>query len=244
MLIEVESLRKTFAGRRVLDDVSLRVSRGETVVLAGPSGAGKTTLLRCMNGLERPDAGTVRVAGQTLVAHGPARDRQLVAIRRRVGFVFQQWHLFANLTVLDNVMEAPMRVLGRSRAKAAARAEALLHQVGIAARATAYPDELSGGEQQRAAIARALAMDPEVLLLDEPTSALDAGRVDELLALLRAIRDGDGEGEAEADAEVEVEARVEANKLTLIVVSHDARVPAGLGGRLVTMAAGRIVADR
>lgn len=225
LFLEIERLSKAFAGRRVLDDVSLRVDRGETVVVTGPSGSGKTTLLRCMNGLERPDTGTVRVDRHTLAAGTRNQDQELLAIRRRVGFVFQQWNLFANRTVLQNVIEAPIHVSGVSRATATARAMALLDRVGVSHRADAFPDELSGGEQQRAAIARALAMEPEVLLLDEPTSALDAARVDDLLALLREIR---GEGRS---------------RLTLIAVSHDARVPEGLGGRLVTLAAGRIASD-
>jgi polar amino acid transport system ATP-binding protein len=225
LLLQIERIRKTFAGRRVLDDLSLTVDRGETVVVTGPSGSGKTTLLRCINGLESPDAGTVRVDGYTLGNGLPNRDRDLLAIRRRVGFVFQQWNLFANRTALQNVIEAPIHVSGLSRATATTRALGLLDRVGVGHRADAYPDELSGGEQQRAAIARALAMEPKVLLLDEPTSALDAARVEDLMALLREIR-GDGN-----------------NALTLIVVSHDARVPVGLGGRLVTLAAGRIASD-
>ena len=227
MVIEIRGLNKAFAGRPVLQDISLGISRGETVVLAGPSGSGKTTLLRCMNGLESADSGTVRVVGHELGAgqrpDGPARARQLVSIRRRVGFVFQQWHLFANLTVLANVVAAPMHVRGASRQDATARAHRLLERVGIRHRAAAYPDELSGGEQQRAAIARALAMTPEVLLLDEPTSALDAERVDDVLALLQELRSLAG-----------------AENLTIVAASHDSRVPAALGARLVVMASGRI----
>ena len=223
--MEIERVSKTFAGRRVLDDVSLRVDRGETVVVTGPSGSGKTTLLRCINGLERPETGTVRVGPNTLGAGIRTQERELLAIRKRVGFVFQQWNLFANRTVLQNVIEAPIHVSGLSRATATTRALALLERVGVGHRVDAYPDELSGGEQQRAAIARALAMEPEVLLLDEPTSALDVARVDDLLALLREIRGG------------------AKNAFALIAVSHDARVPAGLGGRLVTLAAGRITSD-
>jgi polar amino acid transport system ATP-binding protein len=225
LLVEIERVSKTFAGRRVLDDVSLRVDRGETVVVTGPSGSGKTTLLRCINGLERPDTGTVRVGPHTLGAGVRTQERELLAIRKRVGFVFQQWNLFANRTVLQNVIEAPIHVSGLSRATATTRALALLERVGVGHRVDAYPDELSGGEQQRAAIARALAMEPEVLLLDEPTSALDVARVDDLLALLREIRGG------------------AKNAFALIAVTHDARVPAGLGGRLVTLVAGRIASD-
>lgn len=206
----------------MLDGVSLRVPRGQTVLVMGPSGAGKTTLLRCLNGLERPDAGTVRVGDNRLGPGTADLDRQLLAIRRRVGFVFQQWNLFANRTVLGNVIEAPIHVAGVSREAATIRAHALLEEVGIAPRAAAYPHELSGGEQQRAAIARALAMDPDVLLLDEPTSALDQGRVDDLLALLRDLAAGG---------------------LTLIAVTHDTRIESALGGRVVSMQEGRIVRD-
>ena len=234
MVIDIQGLNKAFAGRPVLQDISLGISRGETVVLAGPSGAGKTTLLRCMTGLEMADAGVIRVDGQELAAEGTdggrARERQLVSIRRRVGFVFQQWHLFANLTVLANVVEAPIHVHGASRRDATARARLLLDRVGIGHRAAAYPDELSGGEQQRAAIARALVVNPEVLLLDEPTSALDAERVDDLLALLRELRSVDG-GDNLTD------------NLTIVAASHDVRVPAALGARLVAMAGGRIAGD-
>jgi len=232
LLIEIEDLRKTFGGRVVLDGVSLRIDRGETVVISGPSGSGKTTLLRCLNGLERADAGTVRVDGHALGANGPDQARSLMAIRRRVGFVFQQWNLFANRTVLHNVMEAPIHVGGVARATASRAAISLLERVGIAHRADAYPDQLSGGEQQRAAIARALAMEPEVLLLDEPTSALDGARVDDLLRLLRDLGAGP-----------EVAGVPRARRLTMIAVSHDARVSAGLGGRLLTLAGGRITHD-
>jgi polar amino acid transport system ATP-binding protein len=221
-LIEIANLRKTLGGRAVLDGVSLRVHRGQTVLVMGPSGAGKTTLLRCLNGLERPDEGTVRVGDNQLDPGTTDFDRQLLAVRRRVGFVFQQWHLFGNRTVLGNVIEAPIHVAGLSREAATTRARALLQKVGVAPRADAFPHELSGGEQQRTAIARALAMDPDVLLLDEPTSALDQGRVDDLLALLRDLAAGG---------------------LTLIAVTHDTRVEGALGGRVVTMREGRIVRD-
>ena len=217
-------LRRLLGGRAVLDDVSFRVPRGQTVAILGPSGAGKTTLLRCLNGLDRADAGRIRIGAHQLDP-GMAdseRDRTLLAMRRQIGFVFQHWNLFANRTVLGNVIEAPIHVAGLSRAIATDRARALLERVGIGQRASAYPHQLSGGEQQRAAIARALAMEPEVLLLDEPTSSLDAARVDDLLALLRDLATGG---------------------LTLIVVSHDARVPEALGARVVRLDRGRIAQD-
>ena len=224
MLIEAIGLRKVLGGRTILDGCSLGAARGEAVVIMGPSGGGKTTLLRCLNGLERADAGTVRVGDRELgpCARGTEGDHaepSLLAIRRRVGFLFQQWHLFANLSVLHNVVEAPVHVARRPRAEALARAHALLERVGIAHRGAAFPSELSGGEQQRAALARALAMEPDVLLLDEPTSALDRVRADEILALLADLARGG---------------------LTLIAVSHDARVATALGARVVTLDAGRI----
>jgi ABC-type polar amino acid transport system ATPase subunit len=223
-VIEVAGLHKRFGAHVVLDGVSLEVGAGEIVALTGPSGCGKTTLLRCVNGLERADAGTIRVDGHEVptggaeAAHG-ASDRALLAIRRRVGFVFQTWNLFAHRTVLDNVIEAPVHVARIPVAEATERASALLDRVGIAARAGARPHQLSGGEQQRAAIARALAMNPTALLLDEPTSALDPGRRRELAALLRGLVD-DG--------------------LALLCVSHDPDFARELRARVLVMVAGKI----
>ncbi len=218
-MIEVTNLRKILGGRTVLDDVSLRVPRGQSVVVMGDSGSGKTTFLRCLVGLEPADAGSVRVGDVQLDPGAADHDRVLLRLRRRVGFVFQQWNLFTNRNVLGNVVEAPIYVACLPRETALAKARALLERVGIGQRAAAYPHELSGGEQQRAAIARALAMEPEVLLLDEPTSSLDAGRADSLLALLRDLATGG---------------------LTLIVATHDARVPAALDARVVVLANGRL----
>ncbi len=220
MLIEITGLTKRLAGRTVLDGISLGIPRGQTVAITGPSGAGKTTLLRCLNGLERPDAGTVRVGETTWGTGHAGTESRLQELRRRVGFVFQQWNLFANRTVLGNIIEAPVHVAGRPRAAATSAAHALLERVGIAHRAGAHPHQLSGGEQQRAAIARALAMEPEVLLLDEPTSALDPARVDDLLALLAGLASGG---------------------LTLITVTHDARVSQALGARVIALDHGRVV---
>jgi len=145
-MIEVEALTKRFGAHAVLDGVSARVGRGEAVALTGPSGSGKTTLLRCLNGLERADSGTIRIEGEELRAGtGATAERALLALRRKVGFVFQQWHLFANLTVLENVTEAPIHVMREPAARAATRARALLDRVGIAHRAAARPHQLSGG---------------------------------------------------------------------------------------------------
>jgi len=219
-VIEIAGLRKRFGAHVVLDGVSLQVAAGEIVALTGPSGCGKTTLLRCVNGLERADAGTIRVDGHEVpTGDAAANERALLAIRRRVGFVFQTWNLFAHRTVLENVIEAPVHVARVPVAEATQRARALLERVGITPRAGARPHQLSGGEQQRAAIARALAMNPTALLLDEPTSALDPGRRRELAALLRGLVD-DG--------------------LALLCVSHDPDFARELRARVLVMVGGKI----
>jgi polar amino acid transport system ATP-binding protein len=188
----VAGLGKSFAGRSIFQDISLKVGVGEAIAIVGPSGSGKSTLLRCIDGLEAADRGTVSIGDAQLVAGDPPARFQAAAraIRRRVGFVFQGCHLFSHRTVLENVMEGPLYVRRESPATARERATALLETVGILPRASARPRELSGGEQQRAAIARALAMQPELLLLDEPTSALDPARADSLAALLAELRSG------------------------------------------------------
>jgi len=214
--IVVEGLSKSFAGRPLFDGVSLAVRSGEAVVVMGPSGTGKTTLLRCCNGLERADRGTVAV-GDVVLAAGDSPQRfatAALAMRARVGFVFQAFNLFSHRTVLENVMEGPVQVRREAEVTARARAQALLEQVGVAHRAAAYPRDLSGGEQQRIAIARALAMQPEVLLLDEPTSALDPARVQSLADLLRGLAGGG---------------------LALLAVSHDEGFAMAVGGRVIRM---------
>jgi ABC-type polar amino acid transport system ATPase subunit len=216
-VIELRGLTKRLGGRTLLDAVSLRVAEGEAVAVMGPSGAGKTTLLRCLVGLERADAGTVRVGDDVLTPGAPGYDRTLARVRRRVGLVFQQWHLFPHLTVLENVVEAPVHVARRAPVDAARDARVLLERVGIASRAGARPHELSGGEQQRAAIARALALAPAALLMDEPTSALDGERVADLVALLRGLC---------------------ADGLALLVVTHDEQLAHALARRVVTLRAG------
>jgi len=192
--IEVRSLHKRFGALEVLKGVGLAARQGDVVSILGASGSGKSTLLRCINFLEVADAGEVIVAGET-VATKPARgggrvaaDRaQVDRIRSRLGMVFQQFNLWSHMTVLENVIEAPVHVQKRPRAEAVAEAEALLDKVGIADKRDHYPAHLSGGQQQRAAIARALAMRPSVMLFDEPTSALDPELVGEVLKVMRAL---------------------------------------------------------
>ena len=186
-MIQVTNLVKAFGPARILDGVSLTVRVGEVTALVGPSGGGKSTLLRCLNGLERFDAGEVQVGGVTLHGGRPPKESDLVALRRRVGMVFQQFHLFPHLTALDNVLSGPRHALGESRAAAEPRAVELLKRVGLADKLHARPANLSGGQQQRVAIARALAVNPAAILFDEPTSALDPQSSNDVLAVIRDL---------------------------------------------------------
>ena len=196
--VVVENLHKRFGELEVLKGVSLEAHQGDVVSMIGSSGSGKSTFLRCINFLEMPTEGSITVTGEK-VALNRARDgnlhptdrRQLERIRTRLGMVFQSFNLWQHLTVLQNVIEAPVHVLGQSKAEATERAEGLLNKVGLFEKRDQYPSFLSGGQQQRAAIARALAMEPKVMLFDEPTSALDPELVGEVL---RVIRDLANEG--------------------------------------------------
>ncbi|RZU02619.1 ABC transporter ATP-binding protein [Rivibacter subsaxonicus] len=187
-------LHKRYGKHEVLRGVSLSAQRGDVITLVGSSGSGKSTLLRCLNLLEQPNAGTLAMGDETL-ALVPDRDgslkaadaKQLQRWRARLAMVFQGFNLWGHMNVLENVIEAPVHVLGKSKAEAVERAEALLARVGVSHRKSMYPAHLSGGEQQRVAIARALAMDPEVMLFDEPTSALDPELVGEVLKVMRDL---------------------------------------------------------
>ncbi|MEV0962179.1 amino acid ABC transporter ATP-binding protein [Streptomyces sp. NPDC049910] len=183
-LIRFTNVTKRFGENTVLDDLCFSVRPGRHVTLIGPSGSGKTTILRLLMTLTRPDSGTIDVNGGRLF---PADERQRREVRKKIGMVFQQFNLFPNMTVLRNITEAPVRVLGLSKDEAEERARGLLELVGLADRAGARPSQLSGGQQQRVAIARALAMRPQVLLLDEVTSALDPELVAGVLDVLRDI---------------------------------------------------------
>lgn len=183
-LIRFTNVTKRFGDNTVLDDLCFSVRPGKHVTLIGPSGSGKTTILRLLMTLERPDSGTIDVNGGRLF---PADEKERREVRKKIGMVFQQFNLFPNMTVLRNITEAPVRVLGLSKDEAEERARELLDLVGLADRADARPSQLSGGQQQRVAIARALAMRPQVLLLDEVTSALDPELVAGVLDVLRDI---------------------------------------------------------
>lgn len=184
-MIELKEIKKRYGEHEVLRGVSLSVADGEVCVLLGPSGSGKSTLLRTINGLESFDGGEIVVGGTTLGPQpGARREAALREIRKTVGMVFQQFNLFPHLTVLQNVTEAPVHVLGRPRDEAIAEARRLLEKVGMGAKADARPGSLSGGQQQRVAIARALAMHPEAILFDEPTSALDPRSTADVIAVM------------------------------------------------------------
>jgi len=221
--IEIRGLHKHFAGRPVLRGVDLRFAAGETAAVIGPSGAGKSTFLRCLNGLCCFDAGEIRVMEHRLrPGPHPAPFPVLREVRRTLGMIFQDFQLFPHLTAMQNVMEAPRRVLGLSARQAAERAKALLDRVGLSDRARAYPRELSGGEKQRVAIARALAMEPRGLLCDEITSALDPDLKAEVLAVIEGLRN-DG--------------------MTLILVTHELTFARRAADRVIVLQDGRVTED-
>jgi len=194
--LEIRNLHKRYGDLEVLKGISLTARDGDVISILGSSGSGKSTFLRCINLLENPNEGEILVAGEQLRLKR-AKDGDLVAadakqinlMRSKLGFVFQNFNLWPHMSVLDNIIEAPRRVLGLSKAEATESAEALLAKVGIADKRHVYPSQLSGGQQQRAAIARTLAMQPQVILFDEPTSALDPEMVQEVLAVIRSLAD-------------------------------------------------------
>lgn len=182
-IIVIENVEKRFGALVVLKDVSLTVKRGETICIIGPSGSGKSTLLRCINALATIDKGQITVDG--IAVHDPALDK--LALRRRVGVVFQQYNLFPHKTALQNIMMAPVQVLKEDKVEVEARARRLLAKVKLSEKADVYPGELSGGQQQRVAIARSLAMNPKVMLFDEVTAALDPETKKEVLLTIREL---------------------------------------------------------
>ena len=218
-MIELKHVQKSFKGQPVLKDVSLRVNTGDVVVILGPSGSGKTTLLRCINFLERADAGTL-VLGDQIVDMHRAASREVLAVRRRTAFVFQNYNLFQNKTALGNIMEGLVTARHMPVADARRKAEEALAWVGLADKAAAYPSELSGGQQQRIGIARAVVLDPEVILFDEPTSALDPELVGETLAVIR---------------------KVAQRGITMIVVTHEMAFAQEAANQVIFMADGVIV---
>ena len=222
-MIRIANITKSFGNSPILRGVSLEVSAGEVCALIGPSGGGKSTLLRTINGLESFDGGMIEVDGIRLSPQlGISRDLALRDIRQRVGMVFQQFHLFPHLTVLENIIEAPIHVLGQPRQQAIATAQELLERVDMMHRINARPSMLSGGQQQRVAIARALAMRPKVMLFDEPTSALDPRMTEEVVRVMQDLA---------------------ASGQTMLVVTHDIQLAKNIAQRLVVLARGQVTSN-
>jgi polar amino acid transport system ATP-binding protein len=222
-VLNIVGLSKSFGSLQVLDNVSFSVAAGETVCLLGPSGSGKSTLLRCVNWLERPDQGRILLNGAQIGVSNAGvvmSDRDLATMRMRIGMVFQHFALWPHLTVLQNVMEAPVHVQRRPKEAVRAEAEALLRRVGMYEKRDAFPARLSGGQKQRVGIARALAMKPELLLFDEPTSALDPELVGEVLAVMRDLA---------------------LEGMTMVVVTHEMAFARDAASRIAFMDRGTIV---
>lgn len=227
--LSARNIKKRFGALEVLKGISVEAHQGDVISILGASGSGKSTFLRCINMLETPDSGEVSLAGETIRVKQrrdgtavPADRAQVDRIRSRLGMVFQSFNLWSHLTVLQNVIEAPVHVQGRPRTECVAEAEALLAKVGIADKRDQYPAHLSGGQQQRAAIARALAMHPEVMLFDEPTSALDPELVGEVLRVMRALAE---EGR------------------TMLVVTHEMGFARNVSNRVIFVEHGLIGAE-
>ncbi|MFJ5834136.1 amino acid ABC transporter ATP-binding protein [Streptomyces sp. NPDC093089] len=225
-MVRAEGVRKHFGKLEVLKGIDLTVERGQVCCLLGPSGSGKSTFLRCINHLEKVDGGKLTVDGELVGyrQHGDRlyelREREVADRRRDIGMVFQRFNLFPHMTAVENVMEAPVKVAGVSRAEAREQAHALLEQVGLGDRADHYPAQLSGGQQQRVAIARALAMKPKLMLFDEPTSALDPELVGDVLDVMRQLA---------------------ADGMTMVVVTHEIGFAREVGDTAVFMDEGVVV---
>jgi polar amino acid transport system ATP-binding protein len=228
VMISAQGIHKSFGGNEVLRGVSLDLLRGEVVAVIGPSGSGKSTFLRCLNHLETIDSGSVVVEGDVLAqndASGKAHyvpEAQIRKIGHKMGMVFQSFNLFPHLTVLENLIEAPMLVKKMKRADIVPKAEALLKKVGLSEKRDAYPNRLSGGQKQRVAIARALAMDPDIMLFDEPTSALDPELTGEVLRTMRELAN---------------------EHMTMLVVTHEMGFAREVANRVVFMDGGYIVEE-
>ncbi len=226
-ILEVKHISKTFGDLQVLKDISFNVEEGQVVAIIGPSGSGKSTLLRCVNQLERADSGEITVDGlhmlQTVDGKAVyAPKKTLRDIRLKIGLVFQNFNLFPHFSVMQNVIEAPMHVLKKSKAEAVKTAEVLLQKMGLETKAKAYPCELSGGQQQRVSIARALALSPQILFFDEPTSALDPELTGEILKVIKELAK---------------------EKMTMVIVTHEMAFARDVANHVIFMDQGYIVEE-
>jgi ABC-type polar amino acid transport system ATPase subunit len=223
VMIEVRDLRKSFGSNEILKGINMTVKKGEKVVIIGPSGSGKSTFLRCLNFLEIPTSGTVRIDGYYFVKpNEKLNEKHVAALRTEIGMVFQRFNLFPTMTALENVMAAQMKIRKKSKEAARETAEKYLRKVGLAERMNYYPSQLSGGQQQRVAIARALAMEPKAMLFDEATSALDPELVGEVLNVIRELAE---EG------------------MTMVLVTHEMKFAKEVGDRIIFMDGGVIVEE-
>ena len=217
-LLSIEHLKKSYDDNLILDDINLEVHQGEVIVLVGPSGCGKSTMLRCINALEPIQGGEIKLNGEKI----DPKNKNIAELRQKIGMVFQSYELFPHLTVLDNILLAPMKVQKRKKEEAEKEAMALLERVGLAEKAKSYPRQLSGGQKQRVAIARSLALSPEVMLFDEPTSALDPEMVGEVLEVMKQLAQ---EG------------------MTMVVVTHEMGFAREVANRVFFMDGGGILEE-
>jgi len=227
MSLKVEGLYKNFDGNVVLNNISFEIDRGEIVTVIGPSGAGKTTLLRCINGLERCDNGTIEIDENYLCNNNEestiyCSKQDMVTIRKKVGYVFQNFNLFPHMTVIDNIMEAPIQVNKMNKKEAKEKTMKILDKLGLSEKASAYPFQLSGGQQQRVAIARACALDPTVMCFDEPTSALDPEMREGIANII--------EGLAEQN-------------MAILIITHDMAFAKRVSNRMIFIENGELIAE-
>lgn len=218
VLLEIKDLHKSFGNLEVIKGIDLEIDKGNIVVIIGPSGSGKSTVLRCMNLLEQPTSGDIVFEGQSIMENKKNIDK----IREKIGMVFQNFNLFPNKSIIENITLAPMKVKGISKAEAEKKAEELLTRVGLIEKKDSFPNQLSGGQQQRIAIARALAMEPDMMLFDEPTSALDPEMVKEVLDVIKELAD---EG------------------MTMAIVTHEMGFAKEVADRVIFVDGGKIVED-
>lgn len=220
-MLKIQGLKKSFSNTEVLKGIDLQVNSGEIVVIVGPSGGGKTTLLRCVNGLEHCDSGTIEIDNKYLCKDGVYEDKnKFNEVRRNIGLVFQNFNLFPHMNVLENLIEAPKRVLGQSEEYAVKKAKEILSFLGLEDKINNYPCQLSGGQKQRVAIGRALALNPKLMCFDEPTSALDPGLTDEVATLIRSLaKDG----------------------MSMLIITHDMNFAEKVADKIYSMNNGRLL---